>query len=354
MVKMVRNIYDTQYNHPGKNLSPSNRWWDLPAALLLFVILSSAFLRLVATQWTSNLNLTRTITYLGLIAGMALGYSRFRLRTAGFIAVVYGSFTVIWQLGMTMDPGIAWPERLQSLLGRLSTIITQLIGRKPVFDSIFFLLLMGILFWILSVHAGYSLVRHANPWRIILPTGLAMVVIHSYDPLVAPRLWYLVVYLLFALVLVARLVFLQQRGSLGASAHLSPPNLGIDIVRFTLVATLSLMLVAWTAPRASIHPYLLPKSFGRVPVAHCKEPHDLFDKAFASLRSTVGVVNNSYGANISLGRGSVLSEDVVFHVRGPDLRPVGVRYYWRARVYNSFLNGQWLGEYRGEHPGNTR
>ena len=104
----------------GKLQSSQNRWWDLPALFLLFIILTIAFTRLIATDWTEDLPITRSIAYLGLIAGIALGLSRFSPRWAFIFALVYGLFVISWRIGLTLGEGIEWQERLISLAGTSS------------------------------------------------------------------------------------------------------------------------------------------------------------------------------------------------------------------------------------------
>ena len=96
-------------------------------------------------------------------------------------------------------------------------ILSHLVQRRAVPDNLLFLVLMAILFWILSVHAGYHLIRYANPWITVLPIGIAIVLIHTYDTFYSNRIWYLVAYLFFALLLVARTVLSTQSGTLDAN-----------------------------------------------------------------------------------------------------------------------------------------
>ena len=221
----------------AKSFSPDTRWWDLPAALLLLVILTTAFTRLVATEWTDHLSITRTITWIGLILGLALGVSRFSPRWSTFFAFIYGLFFITWRIGITLGENILWQERLQSLAGRIWVVINHLVQQKAVPDNLLFLVLMGIVFWVLSVHAGYSLTRYANPWSVILPTGVALVLIHSYDSYLSSRTWYLVLYLFFGLLLVARLVFLNNRKRWQKTNTYTPPYLGLDFIRIALIVS---------------------------------------------------------------------------------------------------------------------
>jgi transglutaminase-like putative cysteine protease len=326
-------------NQPSST-SP-NRWWDLPSVFLLLVVLTASFTRLISTQWTEGLTITRTLSYLGLAAGLALGYSKFPPRIAALFATAYGLFAVPWRLGLTLGEGILWQERLVSLAGRLSVTINQLVHQQAVTDNLLFLTLMSALYWTISVNAGYSLTRYASPWRTVLPTGLTIVVIHSYDAYLPSRAWYLVLYLFFSLLLVTRLVFLHRRRQWEQNNTYMPPHLGVDFIRVALAATVVLLLLSWTVPAMADS---LPAA--QTAWQQIKRPwdnvRDNFDNAFASLRSSVGIVNDYYGTNLSLGRGNQLSENRVFTVQTPPDPPEGVRYYWRARVFDVYKSGGWI------------
>ena len=322
----------------AKSFSPDTRWWDLPAALLLLVIITTVFTRLVATEWTDHLRLTRTLAWLGLIAGLALGVSRFSPRRATFFAFIYGLFFITYSIGLTLGESVLWQERIQSLLGRIGVIITHLIQQKAVPDNLLFLVLMSIVFWVLSVHAGYSLTRYGNPWNVILPTGVALVLIHSYDSYLSSRAWYLAVYLFFALLLVARVTFLNNRKRWLKNNTYTPPYLGLDFMRIALVVSVVLLLLSWTVPALANTLPAAEDAWLRV-----KQPwndiRNTFDNAFASLRSTVGIVTDYYGPNLFLGRGNRLGDNIIFAVATPPEPPDGARFYWKARVYDYYEDG---------------
>ena len=317
------------------------RWWDLSAAALLSIAVLIAATRLVATHWTDHLELAQTITLLGLIAGFALGRSRFSPRVVGFLALVYGIFAVPWLLGSLYERSIEWPERIQSIGGRLGTILGQISRQETVIDSLLFLSLMVALFWVLSVHSAYTIVRYGQPWQAIFPSGIALFLIHSFDAFIARRGWLLALYLFFALVLVARLTYLQRFSSWQKSRTSLPPHLSLDFIRTTMFATAILVIFAWTAPA-------LAETFPSAEraLAKIKQPYnalrDRFDNAFASLRSSVGMVTSYYGDSVSLGRGNVLSDQQIMQVGVPPNLPSNIRLYWRARAYDTYQNGQWI------------
>ncbi len=321
-----------------KTHPPYTRWWDFPAALLLLILITTAFTRLIATEWTDHLRLMRTTAWLGLIAGLALGVSRFSPRRSTFFAFVYGLFIITYSIGLTLGEGVLWTERIQSLIGRIGVIVNYLFQQRAVPDNLLFLVLMSIIFWVLSIHAGYSMTRYGNPWIVILPTGVALILIHSYDSYLSSRAWYLVVYLFFALLLVARLTFINNRKRWITNKTYTPPYLGLDFIRTALVVSIVLLLLSWTIPALANTLPAAEDAWMRV-----KQPwndiRNTFDNAFASLRSTVGIVTDYYGPNLLLGRGNRLGDNIIFAVATPEEPPDGIRFYWKARVYDYYDDG---------------
>jgi transglutaminase-like putative cysteine protease len=315
------------------------RWWDLSAAILLTVAIGTAASRLAATPWTSSLTIIPTLAIIGVIAGIALGQSRFSSEWVFLIAFLYGLYLIPWQIGTTFQGQADWPMRMQMLLDRVSRVILQFVDRQRVSDPIFFVTLMAIVFFIISITAGYALTRHGGAWLAILPAGISIFIIQSYDP-IPRRSLYLVVFLFLALFLIARLVYLHQQRKWKQSRTALPPHLGLDFIRFTFAAVTIIVLLAWTAPALA---QAIP-AFVKASEPLREAWYDLRDdwrNAFGSLRSSVGYFTNYYSNSAALGRGNTLSDSVVFYAKVPEFTPIGVRYYWRGAVYDTYSNGQW-------------
>jgi transglutaminase-like putative cysteine protease len=319
------------------------RWWDVSAAILLLGALVSVALRLNATRWTSFLYITESLVIFGAVTGFALGYSRFPAWLTTLLSVLYSLILVPWQIGQIVGnptSTILWPERLLIVRDRLETVIYQLLNREVVNDSVLFIVLMGFLFWWLGLVAGYVLVRKGSPWQATIPAGVTLVVIQSFDPMSANRIWYLAAFIFFVLMLVSRMVFLHNRIRWFGSNTSLPPYLGLDFIRFTLVTTGSIVIIAWLFPSFT-------SSFGLLqgviqPVKEeWSEFQEKFDNAFASLKSTLNVSTDYYGPTLSLGVGNEQTDEVMFWVRPPATIPDGVRLYWRARIYDRFDGKKW-------------
>ena len=321
---------------------------DWLSAILLIVCMQIAAGRLVATRWTEDLHLVQVIALFGTLLGLALGKSIFKRFWVLFLAVAYGLILIPWQIGLTLEPEIEWRVRMLNLWGRLGVVVNELLARKPVTDNLLFLSLMAILFWSLSVYAGFILLRYGNPWKVVIPGGIAALVIHSFDPLLVSRSLYLAFYLFFALLLVARLVYLQNIAAWKESHTHTPPDIGFDFSRVALVIALVLVFFAWNVPvlaqtfkpaaeiwQTASRPWLTTK--------------DRFGFMFASLRASVGLVQDFFGNTLPLGLGSPLSDAVILEVEAPASLPNGYRYYWEARTYNLYKGNQWYSDLRAAH-----
>ncbi len=324
------------------------RWWSLSAALRLLVLMIIATSRLTITGWTFHLQIIYAIAILGTIYGLALGQSRFSPLVAVVLALISGLFVILWQIGLTMGPGIPWLERVLSIAGRLETIITQLIRQEPVPDYLLFLVLMSILFWVLSVHAAYNLVRHAHAWRAALPVGLAILVMHTYDPNNRYGLPVLGVYFVLVLLLVAHVTYLRRRFQWEQNRVQTPPGTGAELSQAALVAALLLVAIAWSAPLITTPIPPLQQTWQKI-----SQPwlvvRNRMSNMFVSLRATLGVVTDYYDQSMELGLGNTFGNNVVMTVEAPGNPPPGVRYYWRAWVYDHYADGNWASSSASSH-----
>ena len=305
--------------------------------------------RLVATDWTNDLSVVLTITVLGLMAGLAFGQSRFfPANDFLFRFRIFGLFTVFWQLGATNRPKRFWSDRLSGLLLRLGIIIYQLVNKLAIRDSLLFLVLMGFLFWGLASHAGYILVRYGDAWKATLPTGLAIVC----HPLLRsnrhpPGLVIGFYIFLHPDARGAHDVYPPARPLAGQPYFIAaPPQPGL----YPLYDVLRL------ADRGRRLDDSGPGQ-GRAGGEKLWQPVrtswnsavDDMNYAFASLRSTRPVYSTVYGNNATLGRGTPLGPGQVFTGRTPLDVPTGVRYYWRARTFDTYHDGQWFSTIDASH-----
>jgi transglutaminase-like putative cysteine protease len=332
------------------------RWWDWPSAVLVILLLLTASGRLVTTRWTDGLVATMDFVILGTILGMALGRSLYHPILAILTSIAYGVLIIPWRLGSLLIHGISWQERVISMVGRINSIVRQIVNQTDVTDSFLFIVLMSCLFWIISVNAGYVLTRYANAWRIVIPAGLTAIVIHYYHncPVVNLRQCVnidvrngssiIAVYMLISLLLIARIYYIRQTHNWHQRHTFIHSDVGFDLMRVTVVAVVVLMALSWTAPAFGNKVFDEEgplKSLNRT----FHTASQFFSHVFASLRFSVGPSTEFFSKGLALGRGSEISYNMVLQVNAPKPSETGGDYYWQARVYDQYANGVWTSDY---------
>ncbi|HEX2979409.1 MAG TPA: transglutaminase-like domain-containing protein [Anaerolineaceae bacterium] len=322
-----------------KTRTTTDRWWDIWAALFLIFALMSAATRLYSTQWTTDLERVQYLTLIGGILGLALGQSRFSGRVVRIFATVYTLFFIPWQLGSMQSGADSWSERLYALKWRLIDAGEQFFANREVNDSILFILLMAVLFWLLSITAGYYLTRYGSYWASLIPIGIGILIVNHFDPSNPSWGRTVGVFLFCALLLIGRMTYLRRKAEWLSNGVSQPPETGFDLGRALVVVVIVIFMLSWTVPAIAASSDSARQFW--TDITHPWQTfRDRMGDVVSSLRSTVGVVSDMYGDTLSLGTGSDLSDDVIFEVETQTQRPVGARYYWHVRSYDTY-DGKW-------------
>ena len=318
-------------------------WWDWPAITLLFVLIYTLASRLFITDWTPYLDFTQASAIMGIIIGLALGYSQFKPRTARWISFGYMvmMLPVIWI--RVIDEQVELDERLLSIGGRLVFSFGEFFARRPVEDPLFFISIMSVAFWVISASAGFHLTRHQNFLAVVLPSAIGLLVIQNYDNLFSGRLWFLAFFIFIALCLLGRLNFLQrQQQWRERRVFLSPEN-SLDLTSSMAVGAALIILLAWTVPLSITRIETLRATWKQI-TRPWTEFTDRMENAVTALKSPeLTTPSEFYGTELELGLGFPLSDTVMFQVEVPDLasEQKPPRYYWQGRVYDYFSKNQW-------------
>ena len=134
------------------------------------------------------------------------------------------------------------------------------------------------------------------------------------------------------------MAFLQHQARWQKNQTALPPHLGFDYIRSALIFVTLVVLFAWTMPALARTLPAAERAWAPVKEAW-DHTRDRFENAFASLRSTMSITTETYGPSALLGRGNPLADTQIFSVRSPAKAPASLRYYWRARTYDSTKTG---------------
>ena len=319
------------------------RWWDWTAIVLLFLLLQTLASRLVSTSWTPFLYLTQTFTTQGVLIGLVLGYSQFQRSTARWLSFFYMLVLLPLQWTRVIDQRVSLEEQFASLWGRMLYSVSELIAKRPVEDPIFFVTVMSVAFWIVSASAGFSLTRHQNYLRAVIPSAIGILVIQHYDNAVPARMWGLGIFIFLALVLLGRLYYLQNRVSWQSRRIFISEENSLDLAGGMAILAGVVIAASFIAPASRAGIDSAVKTWNRL----TRPWHD-FTERLENAVSAVdapggGSPGEFYGTELELGRGFPLSEAVMFEVKVPELsdEEKPPRYYWRGRTYDYFADRQW-------------
>jgi transglutaminase-like putative cysteine protease len=342
-------------NTPPQQLSKTNkRWWDWFAAILLVLAIFTAVLRLLETKWSGELSLVQVVALSGVILGLALGQSIFTARLSFGLSMAYGMFIVLWQLGLSSPKSLSWQSQLIHIGERVNMVVSQVNNGEQITDSIIFIIFMALLFWVLSVSAGYTLMRHGAIWWAILPTGMVMFVIHFYHncpyteggnlcngPNLLLGATYLGSFWLLSLLLLGRVTYMRRLKEWNIKRIFVAPEVGFDLTRFAIAMALAVLLLAWFAPVAYAKSIPIANKVWIAAGTPVRKLNDKLKPLFESVRSAVEVQTDDFGTELSLGRGGELSDRVTMQVEVKGSTIPSLPFYWRNRVYDEYSQGNW-------------
>jgi len=313
--------------------------WDWPAAGLLLLLIQSSAARLVSTDWTPFLYFTETLAALGAILGLLLGYSGFRRRGVLWLGTGYTLTLIPWQLTGAVDLDLPMRERLAEVGARLSASMEQFLQRQPADDPLFFVAFVSLLFWIIAIVAGYWLVRHNSFLPAVLPAGVGLLIVQAYDHYEPRRMWWLATYLVFALLLLGRLYYLESRAGWKKRRVFTTSDTELDFNNGLLATAVLVVVVAWLLPISIASVETATQTWERM----TRSFRERFSNAVSALESPYGAggTGDFYSQELVLGRSGALGDATVFTVKVNSGAAPIPRYYWRGRVYNFYSNGQW-------------
>lgn len=315
--------------------------WDRSAAALLLGAVAFAGGRLVATQWTDHLFSVQLLGLLACLFGLFIGRSRLPGWLGAFYGFLYGAFFVPWQLSLMITGHQSWDERLRLLTQRITATMGQVLAGVAADDAILFLVGISAVFWAFGLVAGYRLSRQGDAWGAILPFGLLAVAYQTYDPSISSRAWYLAIFMLFALLLVARYHLIKQEKTWEQNRVLEPQGIRNEVQRFGLQAIPLLILLAWALP-SLVSSLDSAEHFWKTLTSPWHSLESGLEHAFNPLKGTQIVSSEPFGDRLQLGSGNSRSDAVAFVVQPTSERnALGLRYYWRDRVYDHYENGGW-------------
>jgi len=323
--------------------SPS-RTWDWLAAGLTIGIVTVAAMRLAATNWAHMLYFGENMAIAGVCLGLWIGYARLSKLATRLALLNYTLIFVPWQFSLLAPNNLSVIERFYDLAPRIAATWTALIGRRPYSDTILFIALVTLGFWLVGLASGIALTRRRDLLSAILPSGLILLIVQVYDPKVTSRTWYLAAYFFMALALIGRQYYLNTRENWRTGRVFQLPETARDLSSGLMITSALVVLIAWSLP-VSISSWKTAEKFWGDLTKPLRPAQERISDALDPLESAYGNGRNFefYGKSITLGNGVSPSEDILFTVKAPQaIGNAPPRFYWRGRVFSAFDGVNWV------------
>ena len=312
--------------------------WDWLSAGLLFLMLQVAAGRLMIANWAPFLYFAETLATLGTILGLALGTSRFNRHMVTWIVIDYTVMVLPWQWTAVIQSDTDFRERLYNVASRLAIAFVQFIQRVPVNDLFLFVAFISLVMWIISLTAGYQLMRHDNLLAAVIPSAMVMVIVQVYDNYFSLRSWWLAAYLFLVLLLMGRRYFLWSRIQWRRRHIVVSEDAWLDVLNGLTVIALTVVFIAWIFPTSLSGLQAASNAWNEI----SNPIQNRLSNAVASLQSPYSNGGTDfYSDSLTLGRNAAQGSQPVFSVKVLSAPASLTPYYWRGRVFDFYSNGQW-------------
>jgi transglutaminase-like putative cysteine protease len=259
---------------------------------------------------------------------------------AFFFSAIYGLFFVGWQIGRTLDDALLWQDRIRDIFGRIGAYISIIGQGEANEDPLMFVLFLTLLYWIMGCFGAWWIFRRKGFWAAILPLGVSIYLNQIFYVGRSNLDGYLIFYVLIVLFLIARLVlWRQQLAWRKIRAHV-PENVTFFVSRAGAVLALLLVVVSWGGP-AFAESERAAELWGSIARPFAKL-QDRIGDMLGGLRTAAVVTADYYGDVLPLKAGVIPDDVLIMHVTPDRMPDESGRFYWLARVYNFYDNGNWL------------
>lgn len=310
-------------------------WFTL---ILVWGLVTIAAATTLAAELMDGLEFLPLIGTTAVFTGVLLAKSRFSSRTAHIFSLVYGLALLTYLLGSMLPESLTWQERVFDLIERQFVWISKALSQGSSRDGLIFVIHTSAIFWVLGYTAAWYTFRDPKVWRVVLPSGLVLmsVVYYYYGP--KPLAAYLALYVLVALIYVARTHLVAQEKIWRSASVRYERDIRLNFLQASFLVALISLGVAWTIPTAqastTVNDALGETGFKGT----WREFQDNWTRLFSSLRSYGGGTSDLYRDSLSLGGPRTVGNQLVMDIYVEERLPY---VYWQAVSFDYYIDGDW-------------
>ena len=302
--------------------------------LLVLLLLLMAW-SVQAARWVNvELNILYWVVLSGVGIGAALALVGWRGRFAHPYALIVGTAGVLLLTASIIPGDTTLYENLQTIWEHSVSWVTGAVSGRPLADSLVFVLQLAFLSWWLAYLAAWAVFRQGRVWRAVIPLGLVMLVNAYYYSGRQDLRPAIVLFLVFALLLIIRAQLTQEEGRWYEEGVRYSRDISFDFLRDGAIFAVSVILLAWVIPNAATGPSVstLVEPFEGTWETVRQE----WTRLFGSLNYQPSSMAGAFGRSMTLSGPRSLSDRVVMDVQAPQSN------YWRGVTFDTYNGRQWL------------
>ncbi len=314
----------------GSRFGPKEGWATV--ALFLFVLLCTAWC-IQAVEWTAGLSILTGVVLLGGVVGIVLAKSRVPNSMAHLLSALSG---VTWVAYLTSQVlartnEVTLEVAVVDLEHQLIDWLRVLFGTETSPGNYIFVLLLGLLMWLVAYFSAWAIFRWERVWWAVIPCGLVMLVNVTYSPV--SLTFYILSFLLCVLLLIVRTNLAFRAREWESARVVYDTDIVYSFLRAGLIVSVVAIALAWVAPSA-----LASRPFQEFWDKVSEPWHRLQDQSsriFHNLNYRNEPAFVSFGLATRFGGAVNLSNDPVMDVESVYAR------YWRVIVFHEYAADGW-------------
>jgi hypothetical protein len=299
---------------------------------LLWAMIMVSSMAIAQADLIVGLHVIPLVGTVALLAGTTLAKSRFSANTAHTFAAIYGVFAVLVIVG-TVDAfaGMPWRDRIlhptDGIISRQFIWLQKLVSGGTSRDGFIFVFQTSFIYWALGYTATWYTFRKPRVWRAVIPSGLVLLSVVYYYAGPRPLEFYLALYLLFALLFVARTYLVEQEKGWLASAIRYEKIIWFNFIREGFIDSLLALAFTWRLPPLSASATMGDALRGaRGP---WRDFQDNWTRMFSAIRTYGTITTDTFQESLVLGGPRTVGNTAVMDIIVPRELPY---FYWQAKV----------------------
>jgi transglutaminase-like putative cysteine protease len=217
---------------------------------LLFVMLLSLSWSIQEAEWIDSLEFLVPVAFYGVVLGTLFGLSRLSVAVVIPLSAVLGTAIVLWTVGGEYFPESSQGDRLLALRGeaiRWARIVFDL-GFAPQLTP--YAIGLGVLMWVTSFTAAYTLYRHHRVLDAIVLVGVALIA--NMAATLTDLFGYLLLFVLAALLLWLRAALIGREEGWQRRRVNENAEVPAAIMRSGIVFIVGSIALAWVLTTVAV------------------------------------------------------------------------------------------------------